>query len=52
MKRKPKYEERLILFVDFLGFKETVQETVADRDKLDDLIIALNRLGDTGKTFT
>lgn len=49
MKRKPKYEERLILFVDFLGFKETVQDTVADRDKLDDLIVALNRLGDTGK---
>ena len=49
MKRKPKYKKRLILFVDFLGFKETVKETEADRDKLDDLIIALNRLGDTGK---
>jgi hypothetical protein len=49
MKRKPKFNNRLILFVDFLGFKEIVQETVSDQKKLEDLIIALNRLGDTGK---
>jgi hypothetical protein len=49
MKRKPKYSNRLILFVDFLGFKETVSETTKDADKLRDLISALNRLGATGK---
>ncbi len=39
--KAPTYEKRLILFLDFLGFKEIVDRTVADEALLGDLIAAL-----------
>lgn len=36
----PSYEQRLILFLDFLGFKEIVDETAADENKLRSLFKA------------
>lgn len=42
------YEERLILFIDFLGFKEIVGTTVSNPAELDLLIDALNEIGNIG----
>lgn len=41
----PTYEHRLILFLDFLGFREIVEETTDDREALVRLISALNAIG-------
>lgn len=42
------YEDRLILFVDFLGFKEVVRTTASDPTALRHLINALNEIGSIG----
>lgn len=41
----PAYERRLILFLDFLGFREIVAETTADPAVLGSLIAGLNAIG-------
>jgi len=41
MGKAVKYEKRLTLFIDFLGFSEIVKETVSDPKKLVDLVSAL-----------
>lgn len=43
------YEERLILFIDFLGFKEIVGRTASDPAALTRLIDALNDIGRMGE---
>ena len=45
---KRRYEERIILFLDFLGFKEIVESTVGDNANLDRLLEAIDRLYDIG----
>jgi hypothetical protein len=47
-KPRPQYEERLILFIDFLGFKGIVGKTVSDSTALWQLIEALNEIGKIG----
>ncbi len=47
-KPTPRYEERLILFIDFLGFKEIVETTASDPAALGQLIAALNEIGSMG----
>lgn len=48
-KRKlPYYEERLTLFIDFLGFSEIVDKTVTNSKALHRLIQAMDRLGEIG----
>lgn len=49
-KPAPRYEDRLILFIDFLGFKEIVGTTVSDSAALSRLIDALNEIGSMGDT--
>lgn len=44
----PQYEDRLILFIDFLGFKEVVGTTTSDPAALGRLIDALNEIGSMG----
>ena len=52
LKAKPKhpvYEERIILFLDFLGFKEIVEGTVGNAEEfLDVLLNAVDRLYEIG----
>jgi hypothetical protein len=43
------YEERLVLFIDFLGFKEIVGKTTSDLAALTRLIDALNDIGRIGE---
>lgn len=43
--RTPAYERRLILFIDFLGFKEVVASTERDPTALGRLLAALDTLG-------
>ena len=45
--RHPKYEQRLILFLDFLGFKEIVEGTVGTNN-LDALLGAIDHLYEIG----
>lgn len=45
----PLYEDRLILFIDFLGFKEVVETTATDPTALGRLIDALNEIGSMGE---
>lgn len=40
------YEERILLFIDFLGFKDIVGETERDPSRLASLISAMDALGD------
>jgi hypothetical protein len=47
--RKPAYETRIILFLDFLGFKEIVERTEADRDYLHNLLDAIDILHQIGR---
>lgn len=42
--QQPQYARRLVLFIDFLGFKETVEQTVRDPDALRRLIKALREI--------
>jgi hypothetical protein len=44
----PKYEERIILFLDFLGFKEIVEGTVGNEANLGILLNAIDRLYEIG----
>ena len=44
----PRYEDRLILFIDFLGFKEVVATTASDPAALRRLVDALNEIGSMG----
>ena len=46
---KREYERRIILFLDFLGFKEIVENTVRDDEKLQSLLKAIDRLYDIGQ---
>lgn len=46
--KHPKYEERVILFLDFLGFKEIVEGTVGNPTNLDTLLDAVDRLYEIG----
>lgn len=43
---KPAYEERLVLFVDFLGFRDIVQDTERDPAELSRILGALDQLRD------
>lgn len=47
-KKPPVYTERLILFIDFLGFSEIVEKTATDAKALNKLIQAMDRLSDIG----
>jgi hypothetical protein len=42
----PSYEERLILFIDFLGFSEIVETTATNSKALHRLVRAMDRLGE------
>lgn len=46
--KHPKYAQRLILFLDFLGFKEIVDGTVGDAGRLDTLLGAIDHLYEIG----
>lgn len=48
----PKYEKRIILFIDFLGFREVVERTKKDADELSRLIDALNSISVAGELTT
>ncbi|MGY4525164.1 hypothetical protein [Pseudomonas sp. TE21394] len=43
------YEERLALFIDFLGFKDIVEETAIDNEALNKLVAALEDAASTAK---
>lgn len=45
---KPTYEDRVILFLDFMGFKEIVENTAIDPDALTSLQKAIDRLKKIG----
>lgn len=45
----PKYERRLILFLDFLGFKELVDRTVQEPNFLAELVSAMDIVGEIGQ---
>jgi hypothetical protein len=45
-KKTPQYEQRLILFLDFLGFKEIVAATEDDPGALNRLLAAMDSVGD------
>ena len=47
-KKLPSYKERLILFIDFLGFSEIVSKTATNRKALHRLIRTMDRLGEIG----
>ena len=49
-KKLPSYEDRLILFIDFLGFSEIVGKTAADDKALHGLVKAMDRLGEIGES--
>jgi len=52
LRRKPKalaYEQRLTLFVDFLGFREHVQRTVNFPEHLQRLVSAMDRVGEISR---
>ncbi len=46
--KSPTYQDRLILFIDFLGFSEIVGRTAADDAALRRLVKAMDRLGEIG----
>jgi hypothetical protein len=47
--RELAYENRIILFLDFLGFKEIVERTKADRQYLHNLLDAIDLLHQVGR---
>lgn len=49
MGKTAKYEKRLTLFIDFLGFKDIVEEAAADNEMLDKLVGALEDAASTAK---
>ena len=46
------YEDRIILFVDFLAFKEIVEETADDPEALRRLLSAMDALAEIGSDTT
>jgi hypothetical protein len=48
-RRAPAYQRRLILFIDFLGFKEVVASTENDPDALARLVSAMDDIGRLGE---
>jgi hypothetical protein len=48
VRQQPAYERRLILFIDFLGFKEVVASTERDPDGLGRLLAAMDDIGTLG----
>ncbi|MBB4041656.1 hypothetical protein GGR34_003334 [Microvirga flocculans] len=44
----PTYERRLVVFIDFLGFKEIVERTTHDPDYLGEILRAMDVLGEIG----
>lgn len=44
----PQYEERIILFLDFLGFKALVDRTVSEDGFLKRLLVAMDLVGELG----
>ena len=51
LKAEPSYEQRLILFIDFLGFKEIVEGTETHPAALRRLIDALDEIGEMGGSY-
>lgn len=47
MAKTIEYEKRLTLFIDFLGFKDIVEETATDNEALNKLVGALEELAST-----
>jgi hypothetical protein len=47
----PRYQRRIILFIDFLGFRELVERTVHEPDLLPHLIKAMERVGDVARGY-
>lgn len=45
---KPVYEQRFILFLDFLGFKNIIRETVSDEKRIAEVIDAISIIKDMG----
>lgn len=52
LRRKPRYQRRLILFIDFLGFKELVAGTEHNQAALHRLIAAMDDIGRIGEGAT
>ena len=51
MSEAPKeYENRIVLFVDFLGFKEHVRRTLNDAEHISTVSDAMKLLGEIGET--
>lgn len=50
-KKPPFYENRIVLFIDFLGFKEIVIKTTSNESELHCLVKAMDRLGEIGDTL-
>jgi hypothetical protein len=48
-KRANHYESRIVLFLDFLGFKEIVERTMQNATPLNDLLAAIDRLHSIGR---
>lgn len=48
-KKAATYQQRIILFVDFLGFKAHVNRTVSDLEFLGKLVRAMDRIGKIGE---
>ena len=44
----PRYERRIVLFIDFLGFKELVERTRREPGRLADLVGAMDEVGKIG----
>lgn len=47
-RRLLRYEQRVVLFIDFLGFKEIVERTTNDNSLLENLVAAMDRIGAIG----
>lgn len=50
--KRLQYERRIVLFLDFLGFKEIVENTVRNDEILRSLLTAIDRLYDIGREDT
>lgn len=47
-RRLLRYEQRVVLFIDFLGFKEIIERTKNDNSLLENLVAAMDRIGAIG----
>jgi hypothetical protein len=50
-KKYPEYQQRLILFLDFLGFSNTVAETKSNPQKLKQLVRAIDSVREVKRSF-